>query len=99
MNDFLDNRKFLDEEYTRLLKPDYQVLVPKLTFCHLLCAVNRTCAAVSYDEDTDVCSMSGEPKVENIAGVPSNALVKMSFATDLNVTVIEGWCETNDNLS
>ena len=87
----VDNREYQKERYTRLLKPDHEQPLPRRTFCHLLCAVNRTCAAVSYNEDTHICYMSAVPEVVNISGAEANALVKMSFIADLNVTVIEGW--------
>ena len=34
--------------------------------------------------------MSGVPEVVNISGAEANALVKMSFRADLNVTVTSG---------
>ena len=36
--------------------------------------------------------MSGVPEVVNTSAVEYNALVKKAFFTNINVTVIEGWC-------
>ena len=87
---FLADREYHHESYSRLLKSDHQQPLPKKEFCHLLCAVNRTCAAVLYNDS--ICYMSGVPDVVNTSSVEYNALVKRAFFTSISVTVIEGWC-------
>ena len=51
----------------------------------MLCAVNRTCAAVSYNDLTKTCYMSGVPEVSYTPESEPNALVKTSFVAKLLV--------------
>ena len=49
----------------------------------MLCAVNKTWAAVSYNDSTNICHMSEVPKVANVAGAESKVYVKLSFTDDI----------------
>ena len=54
-----------------------------------MCAVNKTCAAVLYNESASICHMSGEPEVQNISGVVPNAFVKLEHTVMLLAP--KGW--------
>ena len=55
-----------------------------------MCAVNKTCAAVLYNESASICHMSGEPEVQNISGVVPNAFVKLEQTVVL--LALKGLC-------
>ena len=68
-----------------LLNPDYWKSVHKISDCLSLCSFNQTCAAMSYDERTSTCYMSGFPTFLNIIGERPKAFLQDSNATDISV--------------
>ena len=83
---FLDNGRYHPQGYSALHKPDYEKSVPNLSFCLSLCSINQSCAAMSYNESTSTCYMSGVPHFLNISGVEPTAYWKMAHPDGFNLT-------------
>ena len=82
----LDNGRYHPQGYSDLDEPDYEKSVPNLSFCLSLCSINQSCAAMSYNESTSTCYMSGVPHFLNISGVEPTAYSKMAHPDGFNLT-------------
>jgi len=68
--------------YTDLLKADLQINHTTYTIFLSLCAVNQSCAAVSYDGFTRTCKMSGTPSViDNSTDTQKTTSVKQAYSS------------------
>ena len=82
---FLDNGRYHPQGYSKLYQPDYEESVTDISFCLSLCSVNQSCAAMSYNESTSICSMSGLPHFLNISGAEPTAYWKVAHPDDFNL--------------
>ena len=86
----LDDGSYHPQGYSALHNPDYEKSVPNLSSCLSLCSVNQSCAAMSYNESTSTCYMSGVPHFLNISGIKPAAYWKKAHPDGYNLT--EGRC-------
>ena len=82
----LDNGRYHPQGYSDLDEPDYEKSVPNLSFCLSLCSINQSCAAMSYNESTSTCYMSGVPHFLNISGVEPAAYWKIAHPHGFKLT-------------
>ena len=82
----LDDGRYYPQGYSKLYQPDYEKFVPDISYCLSLCSFNQSCAAMSYNESTSTCSMSGVPHFLNISGVKHAAYWKLAHPDGFIVT-------------
>jgi len=59
----LEERSFLCQTFSNLLKFNHQSQTMSQESCWDLCSQKESCAAVSYDNNTSTCFLSDKPEV------------------------------------
>ena len=65
-----DDERLVDSVYSGIRFPSTSIHLDQRRHCLTYCSMNRSCAALYYDETNKLCHMSDTPKMYNITNRP-----------------------------
>jgi len=77
---------YSNQNYSSILETHNMKYLPTHRHCLAVCAIDQSCAAVSYDKVTSACKMSETPSViVNSTDTENTASVKQIYSDDIQI--------------